>query len=258
MENTTNERPSGLSRSALRKWGLLFLALGIIGHSIIQKEFLGIGQVSGQQLLDLMQSSDDAMIYATLALILQALECCAAPIFAFLLVDGFQRTGSFKGYVLRVAGVAILSEIPYNLAMSGKVLDTATRSPVWGLVLGLVLLYLFRYYSEKSMQNRLIKAVVILAALLWASMLNVEYGACMVILVCVLWAFRRNPLYQNIAGATAAVVCTLITPFFLAAPMGFLVTHFHNGEKGHEQRLVNYLSYPVLLLAVGLVAKFAI
>lgn len=258
MENTTNERSSGLRRSALRKWGLLFLTLGIIGHSVIQKELLGIGQLSGQQLLELMERSDDIMLYATWALVLQALECCAAPIFAFLLVDGFQRAGSFRAYVLRVAGLAILSEIPYNLAMSGKVLDVSGRNPVWGLVLGLILLYLFRHYSESSTQNRLIKVMVIAAALLWSSMLSIAYGACMVILVCVVWAFRRNSLYQNIAGATAAVVCTLITPFFLAAPMGFLVTHFYNGEKGKDHRLFNYLSYPVLLLAVGLLAMFGL
>ena len=258
MENTTNTRPSGLSRFALRLWGLLFLALGVVGRSVIQNRLLGIGQVSGQELMELMGSSDNAMIYATLALIFQALECCAVPIFAYLLVDGFQRTASFKGYVLRVAAMAALREIPYNLAMGGKVLDTSSRNPAWGLVLGLVLLYLFRYYSEKSMQNRLIKVIVMLAALLWASMLKVEYGACMVILVCTVWAFRRNPLYQNIAGATGAMVCTLITPFFLAAPMGFLVTHFYNREKGLSSRLFHYLSYPVLLLIVGLIAKFAI
>jgi hypothetical protein len=39
--------------------------------------------------------------------------------------------------------------------------------------------------------------------------------------------------------------------------MGFLAIHFYNGEKGNTGRLVNYLFYPVTLLAIGLVAKFA-
>ena len=40
--------------------------------------------------------------------------------------------------------------------------------------------------------------------------------------------------------------------------MGFLAIHFYNGEKGESSRLVNYLFYPVTLLAIGLAAKFAL
>ena len=39
------------------------------------------------ELLEMMQGSDNVMILATVTLILQALETCAVPIFAFLLVD---------------------------------------------------------------------------------------------------------------------------------------------------------------------------
>ena len=56
------------------------------------------------------------------------------------------------------------------------------------------------------------------------------------------------------AGALiAAVVCTMITPFYLAAPMGFLAVHFYNGEENTNSRLVNYLAYPAILLVTALV-----
>lgn len=258
MEKQEQTKSSGLTRGGLRIWGYLFVVAGIIGRSIFQKELLGIGQVSGQQLLELMQSSDTAMIYATVALILQAIETCAVPIFAVLLLEGFLHTGSFKHYIRRVVIVALLSEIPYNLAVSGKVLDTATRNPALGLVVALILLYLYKYLSEKTMQNRIIKVLVAIAALLWVSMLKIDFGVGMVLVTCILWAFRKNPLYRNIAGATASIVCTMASPFFLASPMGFLVVHFYNGEKGSDFRVANYLAYPVLLLVIGLIAMFAI
>ena len=258
MENQNNTRRSGLSGQALKIWGMLFLLLGIIGRSIFQKELLGVGQVSGQELLELMGASDQAMIYATVALILQAVTTCAIPVFAFLLVEGFQHTASFKRYVLKMAAMAVVSEIPYNFAMSGKAIDLDSRNPVFGLVIGLVILYLYNYFSEKTMQHRVIKAIVVIAAILWASMLRVDSGECLIVILSVLWAFRKRPLYRNIAGTTAAVVCTLISPFYMAAAMGFLVVHFYNGEKGEGKWLVNYLAYPVLLLVVGLVAVFAI
>ena len=258
MDNQNKSRPSGLSGRALRIWGMLFLVLGMIGSSIFQKALLGIGQVSGQELLEIMGSSDNAMIYATVALVLQAVQACAIPIFAFLLVEGFQHTASFKKYVLKVAAVAVISEIPYNFAISGKVIDLDNRNPVFGLLLGLIILYLYNYFCEKTMQHRVIKAVVVIAAILWASMLRVDSGECMIVIVSVLWAFRKKPLYRNIAGTTAAVVCTLISPFYMAAAMGFLVVHFYNGEKASGNWIVRYLTYPVLLLVIGLIAAFAV
>lgn len=255
MENPgTPKRTRGLSRRGLRLWGMLFLTAGIVGRSIFQKELLGLGRVSGQELLELMGSSENAMVYATLALILQAVETCAVPIFAFLLLDGFQHTSAFPKYLLKVTGAALLCEIPYNLAMSGSLLDTGSRNPMLGLVVGLILLYLYNYYGGKSPRNVLIKILVAIAALLWVSMLRVEFGVGMVIILCVLWVFRKNQMFRNLAGVTASIVCTLSSPFFLAAPMGFMVIHFYNGEPGTEGKVVKYLVYPILLLVIGLAA----
>ena len=47
---------------------------------------------------------------------------------------------------------------------------------------------------------------------------------------------------------------TLHTAFTV---IGFLAIHFYNGEEGNSSRLVNYLFYPVTLLVIGLIAKFA-
>ena len=45
------------------------------------------------------------------------------PIFAFLIVEGFVHTSDFKKYIGRILLFAIISEIPFNLLVSGKVLD---------------------------------------------------------------------------------------------------------------------------------------
>ena len=258
MERVEVTRTRGLSRNTVRTWGLLFLTLGVMGRSILQNRLLGLGQISGQQLMELMNGSDDIMIFATIALIMQVLETCAVPIFCFLLVDGFQHTSDVKKYITRVAGVAVLSEIPYNLAMSGKFLDLSTRNPAFGLILGLIILYFYKRYAEKSQQNTMIKLMVTLAAIVWTAMLQIDMGICIVFIVAIVWRFRHNTLYQNLSGATASMICSLVSPFFMAAPMGFLIVHFYNGEKGAESRLVNYLAYPVILLGVALIGMFAL
>ena len=124
MERIRDTKSSGITAAALRTWGMVFLAMGIVATGILQNRLLRLGEVSPGQLLQAMQSSDSVMAFATLALVLRAVATCAVPIFALLLVEGARHTGSFRNYFLRVAGLALLSEIPYNLAISGRVLSS--------------------------------------------------------------------------------------------------------------------------------------
>ena len=112
----------------------------------------------------------------TLALLLQAMETCAVPIFAFLLVEGVEHTSSLRNCALRVAGLAVLSELPYNLATSGKLLDTTSRNPVFGLVVCLVMVYLYQKFPEKNAPHLLLRVLVTAAAVIWCSMLSIRYG----------------------------------------------------------------------------------
>lgn len=253
MERLSKNKHNGMNGNAFRTWGLLFLAAGVIGRGILQTHMLGIGQVNAQQLLEIIGSSERAMMLATLSLVLQALETCALPIYALLLVNGVENTSDFKAYFLRIAGLALLCEIPYNLAMNGKFLAFDSRNPVFSLVLCMVMLYFFRRYAGTKLSNVLIKVAVTAAAVVWAEMLSIDFGSAMVLVTAVLWAFSSKPLYRNFAGAAAVIVCTVISPFFLAAPMGFLAVHLYNGEKSTNSRTTHYLSYPAVLLAACLV-----
>jgi len=232
---------------------MLFAIAGIISRSILQNRMLGVGLRSMQELMELMQTSESAMAIATVALVLQAVETVAVPIFVFLLAEGFIHTSDWKKYFARVAGLALLTEIPYDLAMNGKVLEFGTQNPVIGLVLCMVLLYLFERFSGK----KLLCVIMALAGLVWAMMLRVDHGIPMILMTCVVRIFRNKRMFMGFSGMAAAALCTGISPFYLAAPMGFLAIHFYNGEQGNSSKLVNYLFYPVTLLVIGLIAKFA-
>lgn len=252
---TVKKPSSGISSNGLRTWGMFFLLAGMLSKSILQNGLLNLGSTGFQQLLEEMQTSGAVMLYATLALVLQAMETCAVPIFAFLLVEGVEHTSSLRNYALRVAGLALLSELPYNLAMSGKLLDTTSRNPVFGLLVCLVMVYLYQKFPEKSASHILLRVLVTVAAVVWCSMLSIRYGNSVVVLFAALWAFRGKGSFQSLVDSAVSILCCLFSLFFLAAPMGFLAVHFYNGEKGPENRVVNYLAYPALLLVVGAAGK---
>lgn len=256
MERINDRRPAGINAGALRAWGLIFLGLGAFGRGVLQGGLLGIGTVTAGELLGIISSSGTAMGLATASLVLQAVETCAAPIFAFLLVEGVTHTSGMRDYLFRVFGLALLTEIPYNLAISGRVLVSGSLNPVFGMVLCLIMLWFYQRYGEKGLKNTAIKAVVTFAAILWGLMLHISYGTGLVVLTAVLWFMRRWPTYRGFAGAAAAVVCTVFSPFFLAAPMGFLAVHMYNGEPGEGSRMVKYLAYPAILLIMGLLRFF--
>ena len=258
MDRLRRERPKGFTRAGLRKWGMLFVLLGIFGHGILQTRYLNMANLSSDQLLNMMTEKPEAMFVTTVSLIMLFLESMAMPIFCLLLADGFAHTSHGGKYLLRVLGVALLSEIPYNFIMSTKFIDMGSRNPAFGIAVSLMLLYFFDYTKEKKPVNLLLKVFITFAAFFWCAILKIEGGVCTLIITLAFWCFRKKPAIRNLAAAAAAMFGCIFNIFYLAAPMGIMVVHMYNGQKGEEKRLVSYLFYPVILLAVALIAMFAI
>lgn len=258
MINRNTQKSKGISSQALRTWGLLLLLAGIIGQSVIQNHVLNMPNLTGEQFQKSMDNPE-VMTFATIALVIRVISACAIPIYAFLLVEGFLRTSSLKNYFLRVAGLALLTELPYNLAMSGKWIDMSSRNPVFGLVLGLMVLYFFRYSTGKKILDGFIKVVVLAMAVVWATyILKITDGSAVIIIVSALYALRKKRSWQIFGGCIVMVLCTAFSPLYAVAPITFLVIHFYNEEPGEGNRVTNYLAYPALLLFVGVMTKYII
>jgi hypothetical protein len=255
MEALEQQESQGMTRRALRIWAFVFVCLGILSRSVLQNGILHIQTVSPEELLEQMSASRLTMILTTAALVLQAVETCAIPIFLFLLVEGVGHTGNVGKYFLRVLGLAFLSEIPYNLAMSGKLWEPATRNPVFAMAVSLALFYFLKRYQGASPLHLVVKLFVFTAAMLWVGFLGVEYGPAILVLAVVLWLLRLHAKFRILGGAATAAVCSLFSPYFMASAMSFLILHFYNGQKGKENRLAGYLTYPILLL-VGALATY--
>lgn len=102
----------GLSGSTLKLIAIITMLIDHIGAAVIARLLIA-GQ--GSEMLY-------KIYYA-----MRAVGRVAFPIFCFLLVEGFFYTGSRKKYALRLFGFALLSEIPFDLAFSGKYWNSAIR-----------------------------------------------------------------------------------------------------------------------------------
>ena len=243
----------GIHATALRNWGVLFILAGIVGKCVLQNQIAGLDH---RDLLAVVEGPMWVLLCAIGGILLQMLESCALPIFAFLLVEGFQRTGNWQKYILRIFGTALIAEIPYNLAYGGRLLDISCRNPMFALVLGLVLLKFYSLYPEKDTKSKVMKALLTLAAFLWAFLLGIQYGVPMLVLVAVSWGCREKPRARNVCGAVAALVCSVFSLYMLAAPLGFLLLAFYNDEPVEYNRKAYYLAYPLFLAVVGIIGAF--
>ena len=253
---SSRRAPKGTDAAAIRKWGMIFLTIGIIGQGILQNRLLQMNSVSGNELLAAMESNPMVMPLLTAALVCKVIETCAAPLFAFLLVEGFQRTASFEKYLIRVGAVAIISELPYNLAYGGKFFELTSRNPVFGMVICLVMLFFYTRYPDKGLKNFAMKALITAAAFLWCLMLHIDQGISLVVMVAMLWYARSKSNERAVLGFCSAMVCTLFDMYYIGSCLAFIMLHRYDEERGEQNEKLNYAFYPAALLAVGIVGLF--
>ena len=101
----------------------MILLAQTIGVTIIQKGLINLDQYTQAELSAAMEKNSQLMVLSGVSSVLQLIGGLALPVFAFLLIEGFRKTSSYRSYLLSIIFFALISEIPYDLANSQKVFD---------------------------------------------------------------------------------------------------------------------------------------
>ena len=102
----------------------------------------------------------------------------AFPIFSFLLVEGFLRTRNVGNYVLRLGLCGLGSEIPYDLAFSGRIIDWHSQNVLFTLFLGLMALMLIRRLNNGREEPVRRSVVVMIMAGIFLLAVFAEFSRC--------------------------------------------------------------------------------
>ena len=155
-------------------------------------------------------------------------------------------------YLLRLIIFAVISELPFDLALSGEV-DWTWQNVMFTLALAVAALWCFEYLSRQESRWLKIAAWAAVALIaVGASLLNTDYGASGVLLVFGFHVLRDKPKAVRVWVALACFCAINGTLFELWCLMSALPLMLYNGEKGAGLKWTFYLFYPLHLLMIYL------
>ena len=182
------------------------------------------------------------------------------PLFAFLLVEGFYYTKNRKQYAWRLLLFALLSEVPYDLAIYGKVWDFRGQNVMFSLFLGLTVLSVVERIRKWTWKRRGDRSVIRQLMTLFLQIFTISAGAALAYLCRFDYTYKGIALVSifyyfhsyRVSAAIAGFCAFSWNPYSLPA---FLLLPFYNGRRGQNRQKWFYFFYPLHLLALYVVMR---
>ena len=186
----------------------------------------------------------------------------AFPIYCFLLAEGIHFTKNPKKYGVRLAIGALLSEIPFDLALFGDV------TPYYQSVMLTLLIAFFMAWAMKRTMNPLLRVLIVIPFAVVAEWLRTDYGGMGVMLVALFVLTRELPYYWLIQTLIMAPILWMMEgmwveigrtwiPVEMLALFSMIPIGLYSGQKSTQSRGVQtafYLFYPVHLTILYIVS----
>lgn len=182
----------------------------------------------------------------------------AFPIFAFQAAEGYRYTHDFKAYCKRLLIFGLVSEIPFNLMISGSPIFPFHQNVMFTLLLGLL--------ACRMLEQR--RPWLFLAVMLLSVISLPDYGPLGVLTVLMFHVFRGRHLLLLLGlflinwfgfGGQVIMLADFEIPVQAFAVFAWIPIRLYSGEKGPGGRALQYaayLFYPAHMLILVLIARF--
>ncbi len=191
--------------------------------------------------------------------ILRSVGRMAFPIYAFLLTEGVFHTRNRRRYVLRLGLFALISEVPFDLLVYGKLWDIQLQNVFFTLFLGALMLSVLDWISKNTdaAQVQYRQLAVIAGTAFTAWFLRTDYDAAGIMLIALLFWFRPTPNMACLAGFILIAAAEFRPSYILGLAAAFLLIRCYNGRRGDwNGKWFFYLVYPVHLLVLYGISRF--
>lgn len=248
----------GISSAVLKNIAVVTMLIDHIGAVVVMRLLVqrGIYTAMGNQEIDAWMVQNGWLYGSYMAM--RIIGRMAFPIYCFLLVEGFQKTHNVKKYLGRMFLFALLSEVPFDLALSGEVWDMEYQNVFFTLFIGLAVIAGLKLVEERFAGGGngekilwiCLSAGIVIAGCALALILKTDYDFQGVLAITVLYLFRNRRKAQIWAGVIAFL---LMGSMEMIAAFSFVLIWFYNGSRGKQNKYFFYFFYPVHLLLLWLI-----
>jgi len=229
-----------LNSNALKMIAILTMFIDHGAVALIENRILGgpFNFISGQ-------ASDYIAMWWNVDMVLRLMGRLAFPIFCFQVVEGFLHTRDVKKYAGRLLLFALISEIPFDLAIFNTWFYPQYQNVYITLFFGLLAIAAVNRFETEGSLWKQAAAMALCCGL--AQLLKADYGAFGVFFILLLYYCRRNIRMQTVLGCLALL-------WEVTAPLAFIPIRMYNGERGDKKwQWFFYVCYPAhLLVAAGI------
>lgn len=189
----------------------------------------------------------------------------AFPIFAFLITEGYIHTSNINKYIKRMVIFAIITEIPFNLMVSASPIYPFHQNVLWTFVISLLTL---KYLNFDNVKNSFKSILIILLAIIIATITMCDYFGAGVMMVVGFYIFRKSKLLQLLMmiyvnmillqGYSYPIDIAGYTYYFPQQGFAILSLIFiwlYNGKQGYHAKwfkIFCYAFYPLHMLILYL------
>ena len=184
----------------------------------------------------------------------------AFPIFAFLLTEGIFYTKNKWKYLSRLLIFALISEIPFNLALKDHSIFYSDHQNVFfSLAIGLLMMIILEEIKKKELHYILdyaLSLLILIIACIIAYMLKTDYNVFAPMIIFSLYNFKDYPFLRFSITAAILICMGGTEPWaVLSIPMMLCYNGSTGALKRKWMRMMVYWYYPSHLLILVIIAK---
>ena len=178
----------------------------------------------------------------------------AFPLFCFLLVEGYFKTRSRKKYLFHLLLFGVISEVPFDMFTTASFFNMNWNNVMFTLALVLVTIWIIDTLKEKMQKKSkvlwyIVSLLIVLIMCIVAMAFSLDYEHHAILIGYFFYLFHD----ARLLAIPLCYASIYTTPWAL---LGFGLTLTYNGERGKQNKMLNYWFYPVHLLILGILRLY--
>ncbi len=250
MKNGT-KKEKGISGFALKMIAVLSMLIDHTAATVLE-------QMLVQQALPAGAGSYER--WWSIYFLMRSVGRIAFPIYCYLIVEGFTHTRDRRKYAARLFLFALVSEVPFDLALRGRLFFPKYSNVFFTLLLGLLTIMIIDRVTEKFPPSEtaarmkwtgIVVAILLLDFVAAEIILRSDYGVTGVLAIVIIYLLRNRRLLGYALAVLALAV--LVDGGELWALFGLIPLSVYNGTRGRQAKYFFYAFYPAHLLILALI-----